>query len=80
MSSLALYEGDFRNWLPKVVESFGEFKMLFADPPDNIDWGYVDYNDKLEQMVYRTLLNQTCMMTKVRIGTSVTSCSTPLSG
>ena len=44
MSSLALYEGDFRNWLPKVVESFGEFKMLFADPPDNIDWGYVIQN------------------------------------
>jgi len=59
MSSLKLYQGDFRERLPKVVDAFGPFKMLFADPPDNIDWGYAGYDDNLDRIKYRDLLYNT---------------------
>jgi hypothetical protein len=32
----------------KVIPHLGLFNMIFADPPDNIDWGYNEYDDNRE--------------------------------
>lgn len=53
MSSLGLYEGDFRDWLPQVES----FKMLFADPPDNIGLKYDGFEDKMTDSEYEELLD-----------------------
>lgn len=53
--SLSLYQGDFRQWLPEL----GHFRMLFADPPDNIGWSYDGYVDKLTPENYYDLIRDT---------------------
>jgi len=59
MSNLTLYQGDFRDRLSDVVSTHGPYKMLFADPPDNINWGYTGYQDSLEYEEYENLLYET---------------------
>lgn len=62
MSSLALYEGDFRERLPHDVAAWGPFKMLFADPPDNINWNYEGYKDDVVLSEYAELLDDTIQL------------------
>lgn len=56
MSNLTLYQGDFRDRL------CGPYKMLFADPPDNIKWGYEGYSDDLAASEYAELLDNTIQL------------------
>ncbi|MHC4704020.1 MAG: DNA methyltransferase [Planctomycetota bacterium] len=39
-----------------MLSKLGRFKMIFADPPDNIGLGYNDYTDKVSQKQYTRLL------------------------
>lgn len=54
MSKIDLYQGDYRDWLPSFPAR--HFKMLFADPPDNVGLGYGGYDDNLDRASYRKLL------------------------
>jgi DNA modification methylase len=62
MSKISLYKGDFRKRLPEHCKAHGDFKMLFADPPDNISWGYEGYDDNMQACAYRELLSETIRM------------------
>jgi hypothetical protein len=42
--SVTLHHGDYRDVLPEL----GKFKMVFADPPDNIGLKYDGFEDKIE--------------------------------
>lgn len=52
---LEIIQGDFRHSLPQV----SKFKMLFADPPDNVGLTYETYDDRLSDEDYRRLLEDT---------------------
>lgn len=53
---MRLYNCDFRDWLWKSED---KYKMIFADPPDNIDLSYEGYEDTLAPVLYRELLAHT---------------------
>jgi len=53
---MRLYNCDFRD---RLWESGEKYKMIFADPPDNIDLSYEDYEDTLSPEMYRELLAHT---------------------
>jgi DNA modification methylase len=53
---MRLYNCDFRDWLWKSED---KYKMIFADPPDNIDLSYEGYEDTLAPQMYRRLLAST---------------------
>jgi len=48
-----LINAKFQDALPEL----GSFKMIFADPPDNIGLGYGECDDKLSQRDYHNLLS-----------------------
>lgn len=50
---MRLINAKFQDALPRL----GKFKMIFADPPDNIRLGYGEYDDKLTSVDYWDLLN-----------------------
>lgn len=52
---MRLINAKFQGALPKL----GHFKMIFADPPDNIGLGYGECNDDLSTPEYWGLLNDT---------------------
>lgn len=41
-----------------ALENLGDFDMIFADPPDNIGLGYNQYDDRVDDQVYRTMLGK----------------------
>ena len=49
---ITLINGDFRD----VLEDMDPVHMIFADPPDNINLRYGDYNDRQSEAVYRKFL------------------------
>lgn len=49
---LNIYNGDFRDAVPV----WPEYKMIFADPPDNIGLRYEGFTDKMTRTKYRDLL------------------------
>ena len=54
---ITLHHGDYRDVLPEL----GQFKMIFADPPDNIGLKYNGFEDKIED--YQSfLINLVCFM------------------
>ena len=50
---MRLINAKFQDALPKL----GHFKMIFADPPDNVGLGYGEYNDDLTGTEYWNLLD-----------------------
>ena len=49
---ITLINNDFR----KVLPLWKPVRMVFADPPDNINLGYGEYNDRLSERAYTCLL------------------------
>ncbi len=58
--------GDYRD----VVQSLSQVETMFADPPDNIDLGYDEYNDNLDANEYYHFLE-----TLVRTGLNIAQTS-----
>ncbi len=54
MSKYQLYNGDCL----KLIESMDPVKCIFADPPDNIDLGYGEYEDKMPDDDYIALFER----------------------
>lgn len=50
--NLNIYNGDFRSAVP----IWPKYKMIFADPPDNIGLKYEGFTDKMSRKNYRDLL------------------------
>lgn len=42
--------------VPDVLPALGRFKLLVADPPDNIGLGYDGYGDRMPARDYKGLL------------------------
>ncbi len=53
---MRLFNCDFRD---RLWSSGERYKMIFADPPDNIGLSYADYEDTLAPQMYRDLLAHT---------------------
>lgn len=51
----ALICADFREFLEKTPY---KFRMVFADPPDNINLGYKGFKDKSDETSYRHMLTE----------------------
>jgi len=49
---ITLINDDFREVFPHI----GPVRMIFADPPDNINLGYGEYSDRLSECAYSSLL------------------------
>lgn len=59
---MRLFNAKFQDALPKL----GHFKMIFADPPDNIGLGYGECDDDLSLQDYWNLLNDILWLSKDR--------------
>ena len=59
---MRLINAKFQDALPKL----GRFKMIFADPPDNIGLGYGAWDDDLSTSDYWNLLNDILWLSKCK--------------
>ncbi len=55
---IKLINGDFRDVLKKMAP----VRMIFADPPDNIDLSYDEYTDRQTETIYRGFLRDILLL------------------